>query len=125
MNILTLVLGASENVERYSNKAINMLLNHQHTVYAVGARVGNVNSVPIFTSIHDALLNSNEHIDTVTLYLNPKRQDDFQNEIINLKPRRVIFNPGTENPSFYPKLMENGIEYIEACTLVLLATGQY
>ena len=66
-----------------------------------------------------------ENINTVTLYLNPKRQEGFYNYIVSLKPKRVLFNPGTENLEFYTILNENNIEYEEVCTLVLLSTNQY
>jgi len=66
-----------------------------------------------------------QNIDTVTLYLNPKNQKEYYQQIVDLNPRRVIFNPGTENPEFYEILENAGIEVEVACTLVLLATGQY
>ncbi|WP_296381968.1 CoA-binding protein [Winogradskyella sp.] len=116
----TLVLGASLKPERYSNIAINRLKSYNHEVKAFGLRKGEVKSVNIDTELlqYDA-------IDTVTLYLNPKRQEVYYDYIIGLKPNRVIFNPGTENPEFYKLLNENNIEYEAACTLVLLATNQY
>ena len=94
--------------------------NHNHDVKAFGLRAGEVSGVSIDTELlqYDA-------IGTVTLYLNPKRQEDYYDYIIGLKPNRVIFNPGTENPEFYNVLKENDIEFEEACTLVLLGTGQY
>ncbi len=116
----TLVLGASLKQERYSNIAINRLLKYNHEVKAFGLRTGDINGVTI-----DTELLQYGTIDTVTLYLNPKRQEDYYDYIIGLKPNRVIFNPGTENPEFYKLLNENNIEFEEACTLVLLATGQY
>jgi len=116
----TLVMGASLKPERYSNIAINRLINYNHEVKAFGLKVGVVNSVTIDTDLlpYDA-------IDTITLYLNPKRQQAYYDYIISLKPNRVIFNPGTENPDFYEVLNENDIEYEIACTLVLLSTAQY
>jgi len=116
----TVVIGASENPERYSNKAIRSLLQHQHAVVAIGNKVGAVAGV----SIHKELLPELE-VDTVTLYINPKIQVDYEAYILSLKPKRVIFNPGTENPAFEVKLKANDIQPLEACTLVLLATGQY
>lgn len=116
----TLVIGASTNPERYSYKAINKLLNNQHEVVAIGAKQDQLAGVVIekemvnFPDIH-----------TVTLYLNPQRQRDYYNYIINLNPKRVIFNPGTENPEFYNLLKAKDIEFEVACTLVLLATEQY
>ncbi len=116
----TLVLGASLKPERYSNIAINRLRNYNHDVKAFGLREGEVSNVTI-----DIELLQYETIDTVTLYLNPKRQEDYYDYIIGLKPNRVIFNPGTENLELYKLLDENNIEYEAACTLVLLATNQY
>ncbi len=116
----TLVLGASLNPGRYSNLAINRLVNHGHSVEAVGLKKGMVAGVAISTEKDDF-----ENIDTVTLYLNPKRQEEYYDYIISLKPKRVIFNPGTENPEFYEMLHKNNIETEVACTLVLLGTNQY
>lgn len=116
----TLVLGASLNPGRYSNLAINRLVNYGHTVEAVGLKKGIVAGVDISTEKEDF-----ENIDTVTLYLNPKRQEEYYDYIISLKPKRVIFNPGTENPAFYDMLRKNNIEVEVACTLVLLGTNQY
>ena len=116
----TLVVGASLKPERYSNMAILRLRNYGHTVKAFGLREGEVDTVSIDTELLDY-----EAIDTVTLYLNPKRQEAYYHYIIGLKPNRVIFNPGTENPDFYKLLVENDIAYEVACTLVLLSTNQY
>lgn len=116
----TLVLGASLNPSRYSNLAINRLVNHGHTVEAVGLKKGIVAGVAISTEKEPF-----ENIDTITLYLNPQRQAEYYDYIISLKPKRVIFNPGTENPEFYELLRKNNIEYEVACTLVLLGTNQY
>jgi predicted CoA-binding protein len=116
----TLVIGASENPSRYSNVAIRMLKDYGHPVEAVGLRPGMVGEVPIQTGSPDF-----NALDTVTLYLGPQNQPARYNYILGLKPKRVIFNPGTENPEFETLLNENGIETEEACTLVLLRTGQY
>ncbi len=116
----TLVLGASLNPARYSNMAIIRLTQNGHTVNAVGQKEGEVAEVCI-TKEKKAF----KEIDTITLYLNSKRQADYYEYIISLKPRRVIFNPGTENPEFYNILKENNIEFEVACTLVLLGTNQY
>ena len=116
----TLVIGTSLKPERYSNMAIRRLIHYKHNVKAFGLKEGKVGTVTINTE----LLNY-DGIDTVTLYLSPKRQNTYYDYIIGLKPKRVIFNPGTENPEFYKLLNENDIDYEVACTLVLLATGQY
>lgn len=116
----TLVLGASLNPSRYSNMAINRLVDNEHPVEAVGLKNGEVAGVDIVTDKKPF-----ENIDTVTLYLNPKRQEQYYDYILSLNPQRVIFNPGTENPEFYKILEENNIESEVACTLVLLGTNQY
>jgi len=116
----TLVIGASENPERYSNKAIHALGSHNHKVVAIGLREGEVNGVS-FNSEKKAF----ENVDTVTLYVGPRNQPEYYSYIIGLNPRRVIFNPGTENPEFIGQLQTAGIHPEIACTLVLLATGQY
>lgn len=119
-NKKTLVLGASVKPDRYAFKAINSLVEKGHTVLAIGQNAGEVAGVTIRTK-NIPLAN----INTVTLYLNPARQRDYYNYIIETKPKRVIFNPGTENPEFYQLLKSNGIKVEVACTLVLLATNQY
>ena len=116
----TLVIGASENPERYSNKAIRALLSHKHQVVALGIKKGSVEGVPFNTEKEQF-----ENIDTVTLYIGPGNQPEYYSYIIGLKPRRVIFNPGTENPEFIAQLESAGIVPEIACTLVLLATEQF
>ena len=116
----TLVIGASLKPSRYSNLAINRLVSHAQPVVAIGLRTGTVAGVEIGKEKE-----SFEAIDTVTLYLNPQRQEEYYEYIISLHPQRVIFNPGTENPEFYTLLKENNIEVEVACTLVLLGTDQY
>lgn len=116
----TLVIGASEKPERYSNKAIRKLRTYGHEVVALASRPGRVEDV-IFETEKKAF----EKIDTVSVYLRPQNQDDFMDYVIGLKPERVIFNPGSENPEFAEKLKKAGIRPEESCTLVLLGTGQY
>ena len=116
----TLVIGASENPDRYSNKAIRSLLSHNYSVVALGLKKGSVEGVSFHTEKEQF-----ENIDTVTLYLGPHNQPEYYSYIIDLKPRRVIFNPGTENPEFIAQLKSAGIVPEIACTLVLLATGQF
>ena len=120
MKKYTLVIGASENVQRYSNMAIRRLLDYNHLVKAIGNKVGEVRGVKI-----EKGLIPYEDIDTITLYLNPTNQIPYYDYILNLNPKRVIFNPGTENKELQEKLKESGISYEEACTLVLLGTNQY
>jgi predicted CoA-binding protein len=115
-----LVIGASENTERYSNKAIHKLLQYQHEVLAIGLKEGNVAGVkiqkgqPVLNNIH-----------TITLYIGPQHQPAFYDYIISLKPNRVIFNPGTENIELQKKIQLNNIQFEVACTLVMLSTGQF
>ncbi|MCC4214210.1 CoA-binding protein [Leeuwenhoekiella parthenopeia] len=116
----TLVLGASENPSRYSNMAINRLVQKEQPVVAVGLREGSVAGVAIDTGKP-----AYEDVHTVTLYLNATRQEEYYEYILGLKPERVIFNPGTENPFFAKKLKAAGIEPDYACTLVLLGTNSY
>ena len=120
MSKKTLLLGASENPNRYSNRALIQLRAHGHEVVAIGRRAGQVADVPIQAS-QPALQN----IDTVTLYLNQQNQKEYEDYILSLKPRRIIFNPGAENNQLAQKAKESGIEALEACTLVMLSTGQY
>lgn len=116
----TLVLGASPNPERYSYKAVQRLLHYGHRVIPVGTKKGQISGIPINNGWPER-----EEIDTVTLYLNSRLQTLYYTKIFELKPRRVIFNPGTENDTFASMLSNADIEPIEACTLVLLASGQY
>lgn len=116
----TLVIGASLNTARYSNLVIHRLVSKGHQVNAIGLRSGSVAGVQIDTEKIPF-----EDIHTVTLYLNRNRQVEYYEYIISLEPKRVIFNPGTENPEFYDLLRQNDIEVEVACSLVLLSTNQY
>lgn len=120
MDKKTLVLGASSNPARYSNFVIQKLISNGYTVVAIGKREAEVAGVKIETEP----LNF-RNIDTVTLYLNADNQKEYYDYIISLKPKRVIFNPGAENPEFYKILKEKNISFEEACSLVLLSTNQY
>ncbi|RTY71283.1 CoA-binding protein [Flavobacterium sp. GSP27] len=119
-NKKTLVLGATTKPEKYAFKAITMLVDKGHSVLALGQNAGEVAGVKIQTKAIPI-----KNIDTVTLYLNPARQRDYYNYIVEAKPKRVIFNPGTENPELYQLLKLNDIKVEIACTLVLLTTNQY
>ena len=116
----TLVLGASENPARYSNLALKRLRSANYPVVAIGRKTGQVGDVEILKQKDPV-----EGVDTITLYLNPANQKEYYDFILSLKPRRIIFNPGTENPELEQLAIENNIEPIEACTLVMLSTGQY
>ncbi|SCY37964.1 CoA-binding protein [Flavobacterium caeni] len=116
----TLVLGASANPARYSYMAINRLTTYGHPVEAVGHKETEVFGV----KIHKEAVPFQD-IDTVTLYLNPQNQKAYYDYILSLKPNRVVFNPGTENPELYQLLRANNIGMEVACTLVMLAVGNY
>lgn len=120
MKTKTLIIGASTNPERYSYKAAEKLLAHNHEIYLIGNKPAElfnttiVKDTPAYTDV-----------DTVTMYVSAKNQVEYYDYIISLQPRRVIFNPGTENPEFQQKLESQGIFCEIACTLVLLSTGGY
>ncbi len=116
----TLVLGASTNPARASNRAIHMLVERKHPVSAVGIRDGIISGIPIqhgMPKIGD--------IHTVTLYLNPQRQEAYYDYILSLQPQRIIFNPGTENAVFINMAKEKGIETVVACNLIMMTLGAY
>ena len=116
----TLVLGATDNPARYAYKAVHSLRNHGHEVVPVGIRKGQVAGLDIHTDRPQAA-----DVDTVTLYVGPQNQPGWYDYILGLKPRRIIFNPGTENPGLEQQARAAGIQTEEACTLVLLSIGQY
>jgi len=117
----TLILGASSNPERYAYKATIKLFAYGHEVFPVGLREGNIETHAILTNT--PIIND---IDTVTLYVGPKNQATYYNYILNLiQPKRIIFNPGTENDELQQLALEKGIETEVACTLVLLSLNSY
>jgi len=116
----TLVIGASTNPARYSYMAVQKLTAHQHPVVALGLKKGLIGATEIETE-----RKLFDQIDTITLYLNPSNQKGYYDYILSLQPRRIIFNPGTENEELFKMAEQKKIEPIEACTLVLLSTGQY
>ncbi|NVK27720.1 MAG: CoA-binding protein [Flavobacteriia bacterium] len=117
-----LVLGAHPDPSRYAYKAAHMLKDAGHDIVLVGRRDGVIAGHTIQREIPDV---EPGEFDTVTLYINPTIQESYFTAIENLHPKRVIFNPGTENPEWMKSLKEKGIEHDVACTLVLLSTGQY
>ena len=116
----TLVIGATENPARYAHIAAERLMESQHEVILFGREGGEINGRPIETE-----WNPNWKVDTITLYVNPRNQESLLDKIVALKPERVIFNPGTENPVLIDMLKRNGIEAEIACTLVLLSLNEY
>lgn len=116
----TMVLGASSNPNRYSYLAIDKLQRYNHPVVAIGRKAVNVLGVDVKTTTDNY-----DDIDTVTIYLNPQNQKQYYNYILSLKPRRIIFNPGAENDELSQMAEAQGIQPLEACTLVMLSTGQF
>lgn len=117
----TLVIGASTNKSRYAYLAVNKLLDKGHEAIPLGIETGDINGIPIETE-----RKAFKAVDTVTLYINPAIQKQYYDYILKtIKPKRIIFNPGTENRAFEKLAAANGIETTEACTLVLLSTGQF
>ena len=116
----TLVVGATEKSGRYANLAAYSLLRHGHNIELLGLKEGQIEGHSIRTG--QPALND---IDTVTMYVGPQNQPKLYDYIKGLKPRRVIFNPGAENPEFEKQLQQDGIEPIHACTLVMLSIGTY
>jgi predicted CoA-binding protein len=117
----TLIIGASTKPGRYALLAAEMLDDHGHPAVLFGKKEGVVRGNKILTSLNEIPAD----IDTVTMYLSENNQTEYEDFIIDLKPKRVIFNPGAENFEFEDRLQSAGIEPIEACTLVMLSTGQY
>lgn len=116
----TLVMGASSNPDRYAYKAIKMLQRYGHPVVAVGKKEDEVDGLKI-----EREQVAFDNVDTITLYLNPMNQKQYYDYIVGLKPKRVVFNPGTENPELFSLLKQNSIGVEIACTLVLLSINQY
>jgi len=116
----TLVLGATDNPARYAYRAVHQLKSHGHEVVPVGIRKGAVAGLEIRNDRPSA-----EDVDTVTLYVGPQNQPAWYDYILDLNPKRIIFNPGTENPELEELAQQRGIQTEEACTLVMLSVGQY
>lgn len=115
------VVGASPKPERYSNRACRLLLEHDHTTYAVSPRGSDIEQATGVRNLREI----SEPIDTVTMYVGPAKQEPIIEDIIASNPRRVIFNPGTESEAHEQKLKNHGIDVVHACTLVMLNTGQF
>ena len=120
MNKKTVVIGASAKADRYSNRAVRMLKKGGHDTVALGFEKATIDGTPIETDWKNY-----DGVDTVTLYLNPQRQKEYYDYILRLSPKRIIFNPGTENPELEQLAAAKNIRPLEACTLVLLSTDQY
>lgn len=116
----TLVIGASSNKSRYSNRAVQMLLNKGFEVVPLGIRKGNIYGLEIISGFPKT-----ENIHTVTMYIGKHRQIEYFDYLISINPKRVIFNPGSENPELEDILKGKNIEVIHDCTLVMLSNGNY
>lgn len=116
----TLVLGASTNPARYSHRAVNRLVAHGHEVIALGIKKGKIGPVEIIHGLPEI-----KDLHTVSLYINPSIQSQYYNYLLELQPKRIIFNPGTENNVFIKMASEKNIEVLAACTLVMLSIGSY
>ncbi|MBT6843391.1 MAG: CoA-binding protein [Candidatus Melainabacteria bacterium] len=122
MSTNVIVLGASNKPERYSYQAVKLLKELGHNPLAVHPKIKEIDSLPVYSSLKDI---KDIKIDTITIYVNPEISSGSYEQILALKPARVIFNPGAENPELIHKLEGAAIHTLEACTLVLLRTGQF
>lgn len=122
MSKKTVIVGATTNTGRYAYLAAEMLTEYKHEIVPIGIKTGEVLGNKILDIRQKPVI---ENVDTVTLYIGPQHQPEWYNYILSLKPRRIIFNPGTENNEFEQLAEEQGIEALEACTLVMLRTRQF
>jgi len=118
----TVIIGATPNQARYAYLAAETLTEHGHEIVPVGIRRGELFGQPILDLRQKPDI---KEVDTVTLYIGPHRQSEWSDYILSLKPKRIIFNPGTENPEFEKRAVASGAEVVEGCTLVMLRTGQF
>jgi predicted CoA-binding protein len=118
----TVIIGATTNTTRYAYLAAHMLQEYNHEFVPVGIKKGEVLGIPILPMDEKPSI---DRVDTVTLYIGPQHQSEWYAYILSLNPHRIIFNPGTENPDFQKLAEDKKIEAIEACTLVMLRSGQY
>lgn len=121
MSEVVAILGASKNPERYSHQAFRLLQEQGHTVIPVTPKLNEIEGVATVACVADI----HRHIDTLTMYVGAEKSSRLEKEIVALKPKRVIFNPGSENPSLEAKLELEGVKVIEGCTLVMLRTKQF
>ncbi len=116
------VIGASSDTSRYAYKCMEMLTDYGHKAIPVHPREEEVLGQKV---VHNLSELAGQKVDTITVYVNPAISDKYEKDMISVHPKRVIFNPGAENPKLAQSLTKNGIEVENACTLVLLRTGQY
>lgn len=122
MSKKTVIIGATPNPSRYAYLAAENLNRKGHDFIPVGIKKADVLGKPIRNIFDKPVLND---VDTITLYIGPHRQPEWYQYLLGLNPKRIIFNPGTENPEFEKMAEDKGIEVVEGCTLVMLRTGQY
>ena len=122
MSKKTVIIGATPNPSRYAYTAARMLTDYQHPIVPVGIKRGTVSEQEILDLREEPAITD---VDTVTLYIGPRHQPEWYDYILGLKPQRLIFNPGTENRELYQQATQQGIEAVEACTLVMLRAGTY
>ncbi len=115
-----MVLGASPNRQRFSNTCVKSLIRYGYQVVPLGNREGEIAGHPIQLKRPQL-----KDIDTITIYLNAKNQEEYHDYVLGLKPRRIIFNPGAENPSLKEKAEKKDIEVVEDCTLIMLNSGYF
>ena len=123
-NETVFIVGASDNPERYAYKAYQKLVSAGHKVMLINPRLNSVEGEKVYHSVLDAVTVT-PSVDTVTVYVNPSISSELSDELVKISPKRVIFNPGSENPKLAKELTQKGIRVEEACTLVLLSTGQF
>ncbi|MBR07849.1 MAG: CoA-binding protein [Rickettsiales bacterium] len=122
MSKKTVIIGATPNPTRYAYFAAGRLIENNHTIVPVGIKKGEVFNEDILDLTSKPTISD---VDTVTMYIGPQNQNEWEDYILSLNPKRIIFNPGTENPSFANKAEKNGIEALNACTLVMLSANTY
>lgn len=118
----TVIIGATPNPSRYAFMAAQSLKSYKHDFVPIGIKKGDVQGQPIQQITDKPEI---KDVDTITMYIGPQRQPPWYDYLLSLKPRRIIFNPGSENPEFARLAESKGVEVIEACTLVMLRTSQY
>jgi len=118
----TALVGASPNQSRYAYLAATMLAEYKHDTVLLGIHKGEIDGNKILNIREMPAI---ENVDTITLYIGPQRQPEWYEYLLSLKPKRIIFNPGTENEEFESLARRQGVEVLEACTLVMLRSRQY
>lgn len=118
----TVIVGATPNPSRYAFIAAEMLTEYDHEIVPIGIKKGELFGAEILNIRQKPVI---DNVDTITMYIGPRHQPEWYDYLLSLKPKRIIFNPGTENSAFVKMIEEKNIEPVEACTLVLLRTNQY